>query len=171
MPRGARAALMCQNSLQVVVTAIIGAQICTPIRRYLTYLIIHCVFIIVHIEKSTYTHRQEMKSLRISLLLEPRPSYWSVEQKWGESELVSSVHMERMGECAKAYLLLLFLQLFVLHVLELGPHRHHFFLKLSSAQLIHVQHEGELHVLHAQTHSRARLRPPKSTNICSFLLN
>lgn len=38
MAGGARAALMRQNSLQVVVTAVIGAQICAAMRHYLNYL-------------------------------------------------------------------------------------------------------------------------------------
>lgn len=54
------------------------------------------------------------------------------------------------GQGVNLYLLLLFLQLFVLHILELGPHKNHFFLQLRSAELIYVQHEGELHVLLTQ---------------------
>lgn len=43
MARGAGAALMCQNSLQVIVTAIIGAKICVARKNSLNHLIIHHV--------------------------------------------------------------------------------------------------------------------------------
>lgn len=71
---------------------------------------------------------------------------------------VISAHVERIGERVQSYLLLQFLQFFVLHVLELGSYRSHFFLQLRTAQLIHVQHEWELHILLVQTHNRDRLR-------------
>lgn len=45
------------------------------------------------------------------------------------------------------YLLLLFLQLFVLHFFKLRPNWQHFLLQLSGAQLVDVQHQWELNIL------------------------
>lgn len=146
MARGARAALMRQNSLQLVVTAVIGTQICTATRHYLS---VHHVSINSHVKVHVYTPSGNEKASYFTSF--GASTFWL--SCGSETRRIIthdfSTH-RRTGECAKSYLLLLFLQLFVLHVLEPGPHRHHFFLQLSSAQLVHVQHEGELHILNTQ---------------------
>lgn len=53
----------------------------------------------------------------------------------------------RAQKALLTHLLLLFLQFFVLHLLELGPDGQHFLLELRGAQLIDVQHQRELDIL------------------------
>lgn len=51
------------------------------------------------------------------------------------------------SEGERFYFLLLFLELFVLDFLKLGPDGQHFLLQLGGAQFINIQHERKLDVL------------------------